>query len=116
MSLPPSRADPKRRDVSRDVADFVKGTMIDTLRPPLRPNRTSPARPIWFVPACAVLGAPAIWLVVAPLAGVELFETGGTTAEASAASVVVGSAIGGLGAVAHGGPQWFQRRVATSLS
>lgn len=87
--------------------------MTDTLRSTTSAeSRTSPARPVWFVPACTVLGATAIWLVVAPLAGNELFvETGGTTTEVSAASVVVGSAIGGFGAVALGwaARRWFPR-------
>jgi hypothetical protein len=92
------------------VAELEKGTtMTDTLRSTFSAEpRTDPAKPFWFAPACAVLGATAVWLVVVPAAGIELFvETGGTTTEVSAASVVVGSALGGLGAVALG---WVARR------
>ncbi len=87
--------------------------MTDTLRSTsAAESRTAAIRPVWFVPACAVLGATATWLVAAPLAGVELLvETGGTTTEVGAASVLVGSAIGGLGAVAIGSAarRWFPR-------
>jgi len=87
--------------------------MTDTIRSTSSAeSRISPARPLWFAPVCAVLGATSIWLVVAPLAGIELFvETGGTTTEVSAASVVIGSAVGGLGAVAIGwaARRWFPR-------
>jgi hypothetical protein len=87
--------------------------MTDTLRfTSSAESRTSPARPVWFVPACSVLGATVLWIMTAPLAGVELFvETGGTTTEVSAASVVVGSALGGLGAVALGwaAGRWLSR-------
>ena len=70
-------------------------------------DRSTP-RPIWFAPAAAVLAATTLWIAAAPLAGTDLVvDQGGTTIEVSPASVVLGSAIGGLGALATG---WAARR------
>jgi hypothetical protein len=92
------------------VADFEKGiTMNDTIRLAAEPDSASTStRPVWFAPAFATLAATALWLVVVPLVGVDLFvDQGGTIIEVSPASVVLGSAVGGFGALAVG---WFARR------
>ncbi len=87
--------------------------MTHTIHTTFEPDTTSAhdrsaPRPIWFAPAAAVLAATALWIVAAPLAGTDLVvDQGGTTIEVSPAAVVLGSAIGGLGALAVG---WAARR------
>lgn len=85
--------------------------MTDTITVERDSTRTT-TRPIWYAPAAAVLAGTALWLLAAPLVGAELFvNQGGTIIEVSPASVVIGSAVGGLGAVAVGwaATRWSSR-------
>ncbi|HWM73968.1 MAG TPA: DUF6069 family protein [Nocardioides sp.] len=87
----------------------MSGTARSTLSPG---SRISPPRPVWLVPAASTAVAVAIWVVAAPLAGAELLvDSVVGPMEVDLASVVLGSAIGGFGAVAVG---WLARRRSSS--
>jgi hypothetical protein len=87
--------------------------MSGTARSTLSPGSTNAvARPVWQVPAASVAVAVVLWIVAAPLAGAELLvDSVVGPMEVDLASVVLGSAIGGFGAVAVG---WLARRRSSS--
>ena len=78
--------------------------MPGTARSTLSPDSTmASSRPFWHVPAASVAVAVVLWIVAAPLAGAELLVNSVVgPMEVDLASVVLGSAIGGLGAGAVG--------------
>jgi hypothetical protein len=66
-------------------------------------STVSPSRPAWVVLAASVAVAVAIWMVAAPLAGAALLvDSLVGRMEVDLPSVVLGSVIGGLGALAVG--------------
>jgi len=66
-------------------------------------SRISTPRPVWHVPAASVAIALLLWIVAAPLTGAELLvDSVVGPMEVDLASVVLGSAVGGFGALAVG--------------
>jgi hypothetical protein len=86
--------------------------MSGTARSTLSPDSTIAPRPAWHVQAASVAVAVVLWVVAAPLAGAELLvDSVIGPMEVDLASVVLGSAIGGFGAIAVG---WLVRRRSSS--
>ena len=86
--------------------------MSGTARSTLSPDSTIAPRPAWHVPAASVAVGVVLWIVAAPLAGAELLvDSVVGPMEVDLASVVLGSAIGGLGALGVG---WLVRRRSSS--
>ena len=78
--------------------------MPGTVRFTSPPDATSHAqRSVWLAPAAATAVAVVLWVLAAPLSGVELLvDSVVGRMEVDLASVVLGSAIGGFGALAVG--------------
>ena len=87
--------------------------MSGSARSTLSPDSTiASPRPVWHVPAASVAVGVVLWIVAAPLAGAELLvDSVVGPMEVDLASVVLGSAIGGFGAIGVG---WLVRRRSSS--
>jgi hypothetical protein len=86
--------------------------MSGTARSTLSPDSTIAPRPAWQVPAASVAVGVVLWIVAAPLAGAELLVNSVVgPMEVDLASVALGSAIGGFGALGVG---WLVRRRSSS--
>ena len=86
--------------------------MSGTARSTLSPDSSIASRPAWHVPAASVAVGVVLWIVAAPLAGAELLvDSVVGPMEVDLASVVLGSAIGGFGALGVG---WLVRRRSSS--